>query len=120
MICFELSMPSNNSWNGKWSGAGNCYAIIKNFGNSKKTAEREAKIIDDGDYYYNFGDGWTACVSARKVDAKEATKIRKKSRGFLGYNWMVDSILKHGEIIAEPRPQYCIQPNQQPRKDSGD
>ena len=31
MISFDLSMPSNNSWNGKWSGEGRLYAKVMSF-----------------------------------------------------------------------------------------
>ena len=36
IVCFELSMPSNNAWNGRWSGEGRCYARINNLGRTKK------------------------------------------------------------------------------------
>jgi hypothetical protein len=34
----------------------------------------------------------------RAVDAKEARQIRKKSEGFCGYDWMIDSIKAIDEI----------------------
>lgn len=98
IICFELSMPNNNVWNGRWSGDGRCYARIKNLGRTKKAEAKAAKLIADSSYYYSFGDGWGASVSVRDVTAEEAAKIRRKSAGFCGYDWMIDSIISYGEI----------------------
>lgn len=30
LIAFVLTMPGKGSWNGKWTGEGNLYAIVKN------------------------------------------------------------------------------------------
>ena len=95
LIAFILTMPNNASWNGKWSGDGDLYAVVESV--HKKNVE---KLADDAPYYYNFGDGWTAKIEIKPVTSKEATKIRKKSKGFCGYNWMVRSIINHGEILA--------------------
>lgn len=103
IICFELSMPNNNAWNGRWSGDGRCYARIKNLGHTKKAEAKAAKLIAGSSYYYNFGDGWGASVSVREVTASEAAKIRRKSAGFCGYDWMIDSIMYYGEITIKPR-----------------
>lgn len=97
-VVFKLSMPSNNSWNGKWSGEENLYAIVKPE-TTKKAKERNNKIVGES-FCYSFGDGWVAKVEVSLVDTKTATKIRKQSKGFCGYNWMIDSILQHGEIRA--------------------
>lgn len=101
IVCFELSMPNNNAWNGRWSGEGRCYARIKNLGRTKKAEAKAAKLIAGGSYYYNFGDGWGASVSVREVTAAEAAKIRRKSAGFCGYDWMIDSIMCYGEITTK-------------------
>lgn len=100
ILCFELSMPQNNSWNGKWSGGGRYYAIVRNLGKTKKAIEKAKSILKTKTYYHHFGDGWVAGIQAREVDANEAAKCRRKSKGFWGYNWMVDSIIRDGEIIA--------------------
>ena len=92
-LCFELTMPSNNSWNGKWSGEESKYYIIKSTSNQK--AE---ELLDIGEFYYDFGDGWMACVSVEIIDAKEAKKRNKISSGFAGYDWMVQSIFLYNEI----------------------
>lgn len=94
MIVFTLSMPTSGSWNGRWSGEDRVYARI--FHNNDVP-----KDIIGKDFYYNWDDGWCACVSVTKVDSKEAAKIRKKSAGFCGYDWMIESIIKNGKIIAE-------------------
>lgn len=101
IVVFELSMPNNNAWNKKWSGEGRCYAVVKNLGKSKKAEAKAQKLA--GSYYYNFGDGWCASVSVREVTKEQAAKLRRMSKGFCGYNWMIDSILMYGEIIVERR-----------------
>lgn len=98
ILCFELSMPNNNSWNGKWSGEDNLHAKVVNLGKTKRAEAKGKEIIENGGYYYNFGDGWGANVSAREVNAKEGNKIRRKTKGFCGYDWMIDSIRFHGDI----------------------
>lgn len=100
ILSFTLSMPGNNSWNGKWSGQDNFYAIVKHFGSSKKSKEKAEKILKDGYFSYDFGDGWRAGISVKQVDSATARKIRKQSRGFCGYDWMVESILNKGYIEA--------------------
>ncbi len=101
LISFTLSMPSNNSWNGKWSGENDLYCIIKNFPNSKKIIEKIKPILEKGYYSYDFGDGWTALISIKKIDSKEARKLRSKSKGFCGYSWMAESIINYGSIKTE-------------------
>lgn len=94
LISFTLSMPNRSSYNGRWGGEDRIYCIIKNI-RSKKWAER---ILKESSYYYNFGDGWGASVSVEAIDAAQSRKLRKKSNGFSGYDWMVRSILMDGEI----------------------
>jgi len=87
-LIFELSMPKNNSWNNKWSGEDNKYTVAKTV-----TEKTHAKLKDY--YTYSFGDGWVAGVTVRKAKVRE-----KATNKFCGYNWMIDSILCHGEIRA--------------------
>ena len=116
LVSFELTMPKVNSWNGKWSGEDKKFYHIRNV--DKKTGE---KLMQDAvsyplykglferekvgetspqkKYYYNFGDGWGANITAEVVTAKEASKRRKASSGFCGYEWMVDSIILYNEIL---------------------
>ncbi len=92
ILAFTLSMPGVNSWNGKWSGEGRLYAKVINFGRTKKAIAKASEILDIGYFRYNFGDGWSAGVKVTEVDAKEAAKIRRNSKGFYGYDWMIESI----------------------------
>ncbi len=98
ILCFELSMPNNNSWDGKWSGDGKYYAIVRNMGQGRKATEKAEKILSTAYYHYNFGDGWSAGIKVQSVTSGEAAKCRKKSGGFWGYDWMVDSIIANGKI----------------------
>jgi hypothetical protein len=100
IVAFTLSMPNNNAWNGRWSGEGNVYAIVRSFRGAIKFNVGES-------YYYNFGDGWGASVYAKAVTAGEAAKLRRKSKGFCGYDWMVDDIVRLGRIrtLAEKYPK---------------
>jgi hypothetical protein len=107
-ISFELTMPNVGSWNGKWTGADKKYYIVKKF--SDKFFKSEIKKLfyksegidciegDRKGFYYNFGDGWGANVTIEIIDSKEASKRRKLSKGFAGYDWMVNSIIQHGTI----------------------
>ena len=96
IVAFELSMPGRNSWNGKWSGEGRPYVIVKSF------RRNPPKL---GRYGYNFGDGWYASVNAREVSQSEARTLRAKSKGFCGYDWMVESIIQDGAIYGPTQPK---------------
>lgn len=98
ILCFTLSMPSNNSWNGRWSGESNLYCRVINFGRSKKSNQDAQRILDVGSYSYHFGDGWVACISVSQVDSRDAQRLRKRSKGFCGYDWMISSIRYNNEI----------------------
>lgn len=99
IISFELTMPSNNSWNGKWTGAEKKYYIIKRL--SERSTEN---LLANGDYYtHNFGDGWMAAVRVEIIDSKESAKRKKLSSGFCGYDWMVNSLIYSGSINYERR-----------------
>ena len=93
LLSFTLSMPSNNSWDGKWSGEDRNYIKVVVV-NSKNAA----LILDKGYFHYNFGDGWAAGIEIEEVTAAEAFKLKKKSDGFCGYDWMINSIISHGKI----------------------
>jgi hypothetical protein len=100
-VCFTLSMPNVGSWDNKWSSAHKLFARVVDFGRGKVGDEKAREVAAKGSYHYNFGDGWCARVSASIVDGKEAAKIRKASQGFCGYDWMIDSIRKHGKIQVD-------------------
>lgn len=100
-LLFKLTMPGNNSWNGKWSGEGSCYAL------KKRVKESTAEKLSGQYFGYNFGDGWRAGVEVIASDAKTTRETMKRSKGFCGYDWMVDSILHDGAIYGptQPKPQ---------------
>ena len=94
LITFVSGMPNVGSWNGKWSGESDYYAQVR----SVKPSEEIDAILKQERFYYSFGDGWCASVRVTKIDSKEAVKIRRKSKGFHGYDWMISSILEFGDI----------------------
>jgi len=47
---------------------------------------------------YRFDDGWSVCIKGRTMQKGERTP---KSEGFLGYEWMVTSIVDQNEIKTE-------------------
>jgi hypothetical protein len=97
-IEFTLSMPGRSSWNGRWSGDGTHYAIVRTL--TDKAAAALLKDRDHDSWGYAFGDGWFASVEARVVPASERLK---KSASFCGYDWMVESILACGQILTRDR-----------------
>jgi len=99
ILSFTLSMPQSASWNGRWSGEGSFYAITKVF-RSKEAIKNACKILQKGYYTYSWPDGWTARITVKEVDGKEKRKIDRKSQGFLGYDWMVNTIISHGNPLS--------------------
>lgn len=97
IICFELTMPNRGSWDGHWSGEKDVHVIMKTDRHSGLD-KKKCQELDGKDFYYRWDDGWTACISCRIVDRKEAAQLRKKNKGFCGYDWMVRSIIAFGEI----------------------
>lgn len=97
---FRLSMPRVGSWDGGWSGSGRNYSIVKSL--NKDRAGYLLKGRTERSWIYAFGDGWTVEVSARVVPKGER---QQKSDGFMGYEWMVRSILSDGEIYGPARPK---------------
>jgi hypothetical protein len=85
---FRLSMPSVNSWNGRWSGEDRDYLIVREIPES-----RIQELGVPSSWSYSFGDGWVARVAARLMEPGEKAK---KSDGFCGYDWMVDNIVRWG------------------------
>lgn len=94
LVAFTLSMPNRGSWDGRWSGEGTVYAIVRNVPHK----DRPAGLI--GSHSYAWNDGWCAMVTARDVDSSEARRLRAASKGFCGYDWMVNSLLIDGRILA--------------------
>jgi hypothetical protein len=103
ILSFELTMPNVGSWNGQWTGKSSKY--FRHINVSKQEAE---KILDGKQrnyWYYNFGDGWGASVSVVKVLSGEKNKRERISKGFAGYDWMIDEILKYGRILERQERQ---------------
>ena len=96
-ISFTLGMPNRGSWNGKWSGEDRMYVVVRKF-SGKKGSELADKLLASPYYYYGWSDGWVASVTLKEVDGKESAKLKRKSNGFCGYEWMIDSICQHGCI----------------------
>jgi hypothetical protein len=97
---FELSMPGRNSWNRQWSGDGIPYQAVRQIGTSKAAKEKAEALCSEKFFRYRWDDGWEALVKVQSVDAREARQIRRHT-DFCGYDWMVDSIIEHGEIGTE-------------------
>jgi hypothetical protein len=99
LLSYELSMPSNNSWNGRWSGQDDLHAVVRSY---RTMPMINGKQLAGSLFTYSFGDGWVAAITIREVTSSAAAKIRKDSKGFCGYEWMIDSILRWGRILADP------------------
>lgn len=87
---FLLSMPGARSWNGRWSGEGRNWSIVKTL--SDAAAVRLLGERSEASWSHRWDDGWCALVSARVVRGR-----LPKSDGFSGYDWMVANILDHGD-----------------------
>lgn len=95
MALFIITMPNVNTWNGRWSGENAIYAkSLTAFRRNKPIYEN----LKEGNYGYNFGDGWRANVEVKFMTKRDANSIMKKSKGFMGYDWMIYDICKYGEI----------------------
>ena len=102
MIIFELTMPNCGSWSGKWSGEKRLYA------KSRRNNQVPKEVVGKK-FYYRWDDGWTACVSVKKVYYGEGRKIMRKSYGFCGYDWMIDSIINYGKILTKSEQEALIE-----------
>lgn len=98
LIEFNLTMPNRGSWNNKWSGDGQLFSIVKEFTDKQFKDYNIKALLDRRNFTYNWDDGWSANVCVKLITKEESKYIKKHSQGFYGYNWMIDSILKYGEI----------------------
>lgn len=109
-VKFTLSMPGVGSWNGRWSGEGRHYFLVRKLGDKKID---ELKIPTS--WYYRWDDGWAASIKADIVPAGDRVG---KSDGFCGYEWMVDSIIGHGDIqTPEDRKRTLEHASRSPTRD---
>lgn len=107
-VCYELTMPNNSAWNGRWTGESNKYFVVRNyFGDRAKFMKRLFDLNSNYvSFYYNFEDGWGANVRCEVVLAKEANKRLKISKGFCGYHWMINEIETYGRILGRQERKY--------------
>lgn len=84
---FILTMPHVGSWNGQWTGQEKLYCKALH-----------TVSLHDGVYFYRWDDGWEAQISVVNITLAESRKMMKASNGFMGYDWMIDSIVAHGCI----------------------
>jgi len=94
-MLFKLSMPNIGSWNGKWTGEGNLYCRTRTYKNDE---EKLKKVLLENYHHYNFGDGWSAGVTISEITSDEKRKYNKATKGFYGYEWMIDEIEQYGRI----------------------
>lgn len=110
-LLFELTMPNRGSWNGRWSGESKRHLLVRRLSDTKANVEKATKL--QGSHYYRWDDGWGANVSVSVIEGRTAAYWRKQSDGFYGYDWMVDSLLTHGKILASheiPKEALCVNP----------
>jgi|KBSSwiStaDraftv2_1062776.scaffolds.fasta_scaffold75425_6 hypothetical protein len=108
-ITFTLSMPGVASWNGRWSGEGRRYVIVKKFSASRKGDAKANELLAMHSRSHHWDDGWCARVDIREVDAKTASLLRRTSDGFCGYDWMVANICLYGQTEKPEQPTATAQ-----------
>lgn len=100
---FTLSMPNVGSWDRKWSSEGTLFCRVRSYPfrkNSKQINPALANVMSKDSCYYDFGDNWGASVSIRECSRNEKSKFQKLSKGFCGYDWMIDEIEQYGRILT--------------------
>lgn len=98
-IKYQLTMPGVGSWNGKWTGDSRYYVKVRKY-SDVRDAEKVKKILANKSYYYGWGDGWGANVKVELIDGQQSIREKRKSDGFCGYEWMIDSIEKIQKILT--------------------
>ena len=102
VLLFEYGHSRVGSWNGKWSGEGSVFAK-----EVLRTKERKQHLESLGidckkgakhKFTHDFGDGWVAEINMTVGNKKDFKQIMNASQGFMGYEWIIDSILKHGKV----------------------
>lgn len=95
-ILFTFTMPRFNTWNNRWTGEGRKYTrSCRGFRYGKKIYKK----LKEGNFQYDFGDGWVANVNVKFVTKSEAKEADMKSEGFCGYEWMIDQLKETGDIV---------------------
>jgi len=104
LVEFKLSMPGRSSWDGKWSGDGKNYTVVRELSFEDVTrlfdgASDSADLAERRRIWtHRWSDGWCAMVTARVVPAGEELA---RSDGFHGYEWMIENILRAGSPYGE-------------------
>lgn len=101
ILSFQLTMPGVASWNGQWTGSNRAYFKHRKIDDKHPIAKALKEDVPDIHHTYRWEDGWMAKVIIKRVDSKTRNKEAKISAGFCGYEWMIDSILKHGKIQTD-------------------
>ncbi len=96
VIWFVLRMRNTPTWNGRWSGEGDLHAMRMNV-----SAKKAEELLKEGSFYFSWPDGWSCAVDVVKPSPPEARRMAKNNKGFCGYVWMVNSILKYGRILDD-------------------
>lgn len=96
-LIFKLSMPGRASWNGRWSGEETIYAVVKPIGRSQAARTNADTLLKQRYFSHSWSDGWRASIEVSEADGAEVRRIRRISKGFCGYEWMVANILSHGD-----------------------
>lgn len=105
VLLFEYGHSKINTWNGRWAGEDKIFAKEVFLSTSKR--ERLSELGFDlrrgakKSFTHDFGDGWVAEITMTVGAKKDFKEVMKHSEGFMGYEWIIDSILKHGKIVKE-------------------
>lgn len=116
IVSFQLTMPNIGSWNGRWTGESNKYYVIEKISDRYLNSQEHFKtLLEKGkDYWhYSWNDGWGANVTAEIIDASEARKRRKESKGFCGYEWMITTIKHYGKPMNDAETKRFLQEKRQ-------
>ncbi len=106
IIAFTLSMPQRPA-SSNW-GRDRLYCVTQRF-STKRGKERAEQIVAGGPYDYHFSDGWGMLIDVRIVGAKEAASLKKRSAGFAGYNWAIDTICRYGRIMDSQQEEKFLE-----------
>jgi len=90
LISFTLSMPGHPSWNREWV-KGKPYQKVADIGEAKGEALCKIGLFE-------YGSTVPVIVRVKEVDIAEAAEITRRA-DFNGDDWMVDSIIEHGQIL---------------------
>lgn len=105
VLLFEYGHSKINTWNGRWAGEDNVFAKEVFLSTSKRERLKELGFdLRRGakkTFTHDFGDGWVAKITMTVGAKKDFEEIMKHSEGFMGYEWIIDSILKHGKIVKK-------------------